>query len=106
MIINRAWAMPNKNTFMIKPTYSPRQISECYKQFGREVHMSDTQSSFYGTRKKAIARIVHRGGKVLSFGWNSNGIGKGLGFEIEEILIVAHGGAHNDTICVVERKRS
>jgi len=41
---------------------------------------------------------------VISFGWNSGGIGKTNGFEILEILLVAH-GAHNDTICTVERKR-
>lgn len=40
---------------------------------------------------------------VISFGWNSNGIGKTKGLEIIEILIVAHGGQHNDTICTVER---
>ncbi len=28
------------------------------------------------------------------------------GFTIEEILLVAHGGVHNDTICVVERKKA
>jgi len=27
-----------------------------------------------------------------------------LGFEITRILIVPHGGIHNDTICTVERK--
>lgn len=29
---------------------------------------------------------------------------KTRGFECEEILLVAHGGNHNDTIVVVERK--
>ena len=66
--------------------------------------MKDTQSSFYGDRKKEVHRLVKQGGLVLSFGWNSGGIGKSLGFEIIEILLVAHGGAHNDTICTVERK--
>lgn len=33
-----------------------------------------------------------------------NGIGKTRGFEIVEILLVAHGGNHNDTIVTVERK--
>ena len=28
-----------------------------------------------------------------------------LGFEIEEILLVPHGGWHNDTIVTVERKQ-
>jgi hypothetical protein len=27
------------------------------------------------------------------------------GYTVEEVLLCAHGGAHNDTICVVERKR-
>lgn len=89
---------------LFDPPYSPRQISECYKQVGREVHMTDTQSSFYGDRKREVARVIKTGGTVISFGWNSGGIGKSLGFEIIEILLVAHGGAHNDTICTVERK--
>ena len=89
---------------LFDPPYSPRQISECYKHVGREVHMKDTQSSFYGDRKKEVARVTKSGGVVLCFGWNSGGIGKTLGFELIEILMVAHGGAHNDTICTVERK--
>lgn len=90
---------------LFDPPYSPRQISECYKSLGRDVHFSDTQSSFYGDRKKEVARIIKRGGKALSFAWNSGGIGKSNGFEIVEILLVAHGGAHNDTICTVEIKK-
>jgi hypothetical protein len=48
--------------------------------------------------------VLKVGGIVLSFGWNTNGIGLARGFNIEEILLVAHGGAKNDTICTVERK--
>lgn len=44
------------------------------------------------------------GGVCISFGWNSMGIGKKNGFEIIEILLVAHGGMHNDTIVTVETK--
>ena len=89
---------------LFDPPYSPRQISECYKNVGREVHMKDTQSSFYTERKQEVARLVKKGGIVISFGWNSGGIGKTLGFEIIEIMLIAHGGAHNDTIVTVERK--
>ncbi|MFW5886413.1 MAG: adenine-specific DNA methylase [Bacteroidota bacterium] len=89
---------------LFDPPYSPRQISECYKQVGREVHMKDTQSSFYGDRKKEIARIVKPGGKVLCFGWNSGGIGKSNKFKLIDLLLVPHGGAHNDTICTAEIK--
>ena len=45
------------------------------------------------------------GGKVISFGWNSGGIGKTNGFEIQRILLVPHGGPHHDTIVTVEIKR-
>jgi hypothetical protein len=86
------------------PPYSPRQVSECYRKMGKTVNMQTTQSSFWGNLKKEIARIVKDNGMVISFGWNTNGIGKTKGFEIVEILIVAHGGNHNDTICTVEIK--
>lgn len=165
MIINRKWAMPNKNTFDIKPIkelierykvknsidpfanknriasitndldpeyncdytmdakdfldlfgresvslvlfdppYSPRQVSECYTKLGKTVNMQTTQSSFWGDLKKQINHITEPNGIVISFGWNSCGIGKTNGFEIIEILMVSHGGWHNDTIVTVERK--
>jgi hypothetical protein len=90
---------------LFDPPYSPRQISECYKQVGMAVHMADTQISFYSERKDEVGRIVKPGGFVLSFGWNSNGMGLSRGFDLCDVLIVAHGSAHNDTICTAERKR-
>ena len=51
-----------------------------------------------------IQRILRVGGKCISFGWNSNGVGKKINFQIERILLAAHGGSHNDTIVTVERK--
>lgn len=170
MVINRAWAMPNENTFSIPPIkkliesylhvvygdkkiidpfcrnspfkhlsisndlnkkvdsdyhldaldflkimdqsplvlfdppYSPRQVSECYKQSGLSVNMQTTQASFWSNMKAEISRIVSENGYCITFGWNSGGIGKKYGFEIVEILMVAHGGWHNDTIVTVERK--
>lgn len=50
-------------------------------------------------------QIAVPGGVCLSFGWSTNGMGKTRGYEIEEILLVAHGGARNDTICMAERKK-
>lgn len=170
LIINKKWAMPNKNTFDIKPIkdlitrytektpigitidpfanknkianitndldpsfntdfnldslvflkqfkdssvdlvlfdppYSPRQVSECYKKLGKTVNMETTQSSFWGNMKKEIGRITKSGSIVISFGWNSGGMGKSNGFEQIEILLVAHGGNHNDTIITVEVKK-
>lgn len=86
------------------PPYSVRQVAECYKSFGYKVTQETTRSDWWTKHKKEISRIVKKGGKVISFGWNSGGIGKTNGFEIKKILLVAHGGIHNDTICVVEEK--
>ena len=166
ILIERAWAMPNKNTFDIKPIkemlkeemfeglwidpfanknklatitndlnteydtdyhldaldflrlfgdasvdgvlydppYSPRQVSECYNGVGYPVTWNTTKASFWGNHKREISRIVKIGGKVITFGWNSGGIGYKYGFEIKRILLVPHGGWHNDTICTVEVK--
>ncbi len=167
MIIHRVWAMPNKNTFSIKPIkeliekyntggtiidafannskiatitndldtqyntdyhmdaldffkifedksvdmvlydppYSPRQVSECYKNLGKTVNMQTTQASYWSNHKKEIGRIVKTGGIVITCGWNSGGIGEKYGFKIIEVLLVPHGGWHNDTIVTVEKKR-
>lgn len=87
---------------LFDPPYSPRQLKECYDDLGMTLH--DTKSSVWSKWKDEIARVIQPGGKCLSFGWSSNGLGKSRGFEIQRILLVAHGGNHNDTICVVEKK--
>ena len=58
---------------LFDPPYSPRQVSECYKQFGYEVTGEMTRSTFWMKQKKEIERIVKPGGKVISFAWNSGG---------------------------------
>ena len=83
---------------------SPRQLSECYKKMGMSVTMETTQASYWSKQKAEISRIVKPGGYVITCCWNSGGIGKKYGFEIVEILLVPHGGWHNDTIVTVERK--
>lgn len=88
------------------PPYSPRQVSECYKRLGKTVDMQTTQSSYWSQQKSEISRTLKPGGIAISCGWNSGGIGKKYGFYIIEILLVPHGGAHNDTIVTVEAKEA
>lgn len=90
---------------LFDPPYSPRQISECYKGIGLKVGMEETQSArLYSQTRDELNKVARVGCVSVSFGWNSVGFGKTRGWEQEEILLVCHGGAHNDTICVVERK--
>lgn len=89
---------------LFDPPYSPRQVSECYKGIGLEVTQEKTSMTFYSNIKNEMKRVIKPGGKVICFGWNSMGLGKKRGFKMKKILLVAHGGNKNDTICVVEQK--
>lgn len=90
---------------LFDPPYSPRQIKEIYESIGIKVTKNMTQSSFWSLLKNEITRIVKKNGKVLCFGWNSQGMGIKREFELTKVLMVAHGGHHNDTICTLEVKR-
>jgi hypothetical protein len=103
LIANNVVAMADAVLF--DPPYSPRQISECYKAVGLDVGMKETQNArLYKTVRDGLDKVLKPGGIAVSCGWNSAGFGDGRGYKVEEILLVAHGGAHNDTIVVVERK--
>lgn len=79
---------------ILDPPYSPRQISECYAAAGIKAGMKDTQNAALYARVRRAARALCRPGTtVLSFGWNSAGMGQG--FQQIELLLVAHGGAHS-----------
>ncbi len=92
---------------LFDPPYSPRQVAECYAGIGRSVTRVDTQNGkMYREVRDGLDALLRPGGIAVSCGWNSAGFGKRRGYETVELLLVAHGGAHNDTIVVVERKRN
>lgn len=88
---------------IIDPPYSATQIKQCYEHIGMDRFYRAGEQNWKKERD-VVAEIVAMGGVVLSFGWNSQGVGINRGFELEEILLVNHGAAHNDTICIAERK--
>lgn len=88
---------------ILDPPYSPRQVSEAYRAAGLTAGMADTQNAaLYARVRAALLPLLAAEAIVLSFGWNSAGMGKG--WQQIEIMLVAHGGAHNDTICLAERR--
>ena len=90
---------------LFDPPYSLEQCKRSYESVGRVVTMRDTQIWGRWTEHKDIlSRLLKVGGVCLSFGWNSIGLGKKRGCELEEIMMVCHGATHNDTICIAERK--
>lgn len=85
--------------------YSLEQCKRSYESVGRKVTMRDTQVwGRWTEHKDIINEMMDVGGTFLHFGWHTNGMGLKRGFEIVEILLVAHGSGHNDTICMAERK--
>jgi len=85
------------------PPYSPRQISECYAASGLKAGMADTQNAkLVKDCRDLMRQIATHEAVCLSFGWNSTGMGKG--WRLDELMLVTHGGCHNDTICMAERR--
>jgi hypothetical protein len=101
ILIERYWSMPNHKTFSIKPIKN--LLKTKYENAGLCLGKK-YNAAYWSNCKKEISRIIKPGGKVISFGWNSNGIGKKYGFKIIKIVLVAHGSIHNDTIATVEVK--
>lgn len=89
---------------LFDPPYSPRQFKECYDAVKLAAPFEVFNAGYLAKCRDLIGRLVKPGGKAISFGWHSNGIGIKRGFELERILIVAHGSGHNDTIVTVETK--
>jgi hypothetical protein len=84
------------------PPYSPRQIAEHYKSLGQKPSREDTQNARLNKRvRSAIRSICRHGSIVISCGWNT--VGMGRDWQQLELLVVYHGGGHNDTLVLVER---
>lgn len=88
---------------LFDPPYSLTQLKLCYGNIGEALSQDETQS-FPQNVKVAGTPKLKPGGIAITFGWNSQGFGKELGFELLEVLLVPHGRSHNDTIVTVERK--
>lgn len=90
---------------LFDPPYSPRQVKEVYESVGKHFGVTDQWNTGRWTKeRKLIASLQPPGGITISCGWNSQGLGLQNGYEQVELLVVCHGGAHNDTIVTVERK--
>jgi len=89
--------------FLFDPPYS---VEQCLRRYTPKQKGTAGRAEYWAKCKDEIMRVVKQGGTVISFGWDSTGIGKKRGFEIIEIMLVCHGACHNDTIVTVETKIS
>lgn len=100
--MNRVTHMVNGVIF--DPPYSLTQVSRSYKDMGLQFKGAENPTGGFPAVRDRIADIVLPGGYVISYGWNTVGLGKGRGFVPVEYLICSHGGNRNDTLVTVEMK--
>lgn len=89
------------NGVLFDPPYS---VEQCLRLYTPKFKGTAGRAEYWARCKDEISRIIKSNGIVISFCWDSTGMGEKRGFEIGEILLVCHGACHNDTICTVERK--
>jgi hypothetical protein len=83
------------DTVIFDPPYNLRKSREKY--FG--VYTSELRKI-----KTVLPEIINIGGTVISYGYDSVGMGRTRGFVKVHVCLVCHGGDHNDTICLIEKK--
>lgn len=69
------------------PPYSYRQVSEHYKVIGKKATQLDTSTRFFNRVLNPLADIIDKEGIVISFGWNTNAMGKNRGFKLKKPLM-------------------
>jgi len=98
------WQGTALNGVIFDPPYSLTQVSRSYEEMGYKFKGKDDPTGGFTQCRDITSKIVRPDGYVISFGWNTVGMGKGRGFKIIEILDVCHGGNRNDTLVTVEQK--
>jgi len=83
------------NTIVFDPPYNLRKSREKYMG----IYTSELRKI-----KTLLPDILIEGGIIISYGYDTTGMGKKRGFEKIGICIVNHAGDHNDTLCLIERK--
>lgn len=83
------------NTIILDPPYNLRKSREKYN--GKYI-------GSFTKIKNLLPRILYPNGRIITLGYDTVGMSKSRGFEKIAICVVCHGGDHNDTLCLVERK--
>jgi hypothetical protein len=91
----RMWAGEKFDTVLLDPPYAYRKSMEMY---------NGIICSPFRRLKDELPKIINLNGKIITFGYHSNVMGKQRGFCVEKIALFSHGGAIHDTIASVERR--
>lgn len=89
------WSGRPFDTILLDPPYSFRKSMEMY---------DGKKASKFRQLKDKLPNILNTGGRVITFGYHSNVMGKGRGFQLYKVCLFSHGGAIHDTIASIEIK--
>lgn len=82
---------------LLDPPYSPTQIKRAYQSAGLHCSSTDTQNAALVREcRDLMTKIAAPGATAIVCGWNS--LGMCAPWIRREVLLVNHGGQHNDTI--------
>jgi len=90
-----SWNVGKFDTVVLDPPYNVRKAREKYD--GRYLGV-------YTKIKDALPRIMADKGRVISLGYDTVGMSRSRGFQKIAVCVVCHGGDHNDTLGLVERR--
>lgn len=82
------------DTIILDPPYSLRKSMEKY---------NGKICSTFNKIKNELPYILNENGIIITLGYTSVCMGKIRGFKKVEICLICHGGAHHDTIAVIEK---
>tara|TARA_R110000851_G_scaffold133717_1_gene268692 strand:+ start:465 stop:956 length:492 start_codon:yes stop_codon:yes gene_type:complete len=94
-----AYAKGNKlkfDTVVLDPPYTWRKSKELYQ--GNMIGQ-------FPRLKTELCDIIPKGGKVITFGFDTVGMSAKRGFEKIGVAIICHGGDSKDSLAVVELKK-
>jgi len=83
------------DTIIFDPPYNLRKSREKYMG----IYTSELRKI-----KTELPNIVNNNGIIISYGYDTTGMGRNRGFELIHVCIVNHSGDHNDTLCTIEKK--
>lgn len=90
---------------LFDPPYSLTQVSRSYQDIGLKFKGAENPTGGFPKVRQLLSDLVRPGGFVISYGWNTVGMGKTRGFTAVEYLICSHGGNRNDTLVTVEQRQ-
>lgn len=98
------------DTIILDPPYSLRKAREKYdismKNSNPNVNVHNKKMiGSFTIIKNVISNILAPEGRVLTFGYNSTGLGNARGFKKTKLLLINHFGDYDDTMGIIEEQK-